>query len=47
VKGARAGYLLGVFVPMLRERGLREEDVHRLLVTNPARAFARRRRDVG
>jgi phosphotriesterase-related protein len=41
--GKGYGYLLEVFVPLLRERGLSEEDVHRLLVTNPAQAFARRR----
>jgi phosphotriesterase-related protein len=45
--GKGYGYLLAVFVPMLRERGLSDEDIQRLLVTNPARAFARRRRDVG
>src|SRR5438270_3909101 len=40
--GKGYGYLLEVFVPMLRERGLTDEAIHRLLVTNPAQAFARR-----
>jgi phosphotriesterase-related protein len=39
--GRGYGYLLEVFVPMLRERGLKEEDVHKLLVANPAAAFSR------
>ncbi|GIJ30441.1 aryldialkylphosphatase [Micromonospora qiuiae] len=28
------------FLPMLRSRGVSEEDIHRMTVTNPARAFA-------
>jgi predicted metal-dependent phosphotriesterase family hydrolase len=28
------------FLPLLRERGVREEDINTMLVTNPARAFA-------
>ena len=40
--GKGYGYLLEVFVPMLRERGLTDEDIHQLLITNPARAFSRR-----
>jgi phosphotriesterase-related protein len=40
--GKGFGYLLGVFIPLLRERGLTEEDLQCLLVTNPARAFARK-----
>jgi phosphotriesterase-related protein len=40
--GKGFGYLLGVFIPLLRERGLTEEDIHYLLVANPARAFARK-----
>ena len=43
--GKGYGYLLEVFVPMLRERGVSEEDVRRVLVENPARAFAREVRD--
>lgn len=42
--GKGFGYLLRVFVPMLHERGLTEEDIHCLLVRNPARAFARKAR---
>ena len=38
--GKGYGYLLEVFVPLLRERGVSEEDVHRMLVENPARVFA-------
>src|SRR4029077_11790011 len=41
--GKGYGYLLDVFVPLLRERGLTDEHLHQLLVTNPARAFARRK----
>jgi predicted metal-dependent phosphotriesterase family hydrolase len=43
--GKGYGYLLEVFVPMLRERGIRDEDIHRMLVTNPARVFSRAVRD--
>ncbi|MFH1568653.1 MAG: hypothetical protein ABIL09_11705 [Gemmatimonadota bacterium] len=39
--GKGYGYLLEVFVPLLRQRGVSEEAVHHLLVTNPARAFSR------
>jgi phosphotriesterase-related protein len=39
--GKGYGYLLEVFVPMLYERGLTREQVDRMLVENPARAFAR------
>src|SRR5207253_5663793 len=39
--GRGYGYLLELFVPMLRERGLSDEAIHKLLVSNPARAFAR------
>ena len=37
-------FLFDAFVPALRARGLGEEDVLSLLVLNPARAFAVRRR---
>jgi phosphotriesterase-related protein len=40
--GKGYGYLLEVFVPMVRQRGLTDEMIHRLLVTNPAQALARR-----
>lgn len=39
--GKGYGYLLEVFVPLLRQRGLRDEEIEQLLVHNPARAFAR------
>ncbi len=42
--GKGYGYLLDVFIPMLRKRGVKDEDIEKLLVTNPARAFARPRR---
>jgi phosphotriesterase-related protein len=37
-------FLFDAFVPALRARGLREADIRTLLVENPARAFAIRRR---
>ena len=40
--GKGYGYLLEIFVPMLRERGVGDEEIHCMLVDNPARAFARR-----
>jgi phosphotriesterase-related protein len=40
--GRGHGYLLEVFIPLLRERGLKDEELHQLLVANPARAFARK-----
>lgn len=33
------GYLLETFVPLLRERGVSDEDIHTILVKNPARAL--------
>jgi phosphotriesterase-related protein len=39
--GKGYGYLLEVFIPMLRGRGVSEEEIHTMLVTNPARAFSR------
>ncbi len=41
--GKGYGYLLEVFVPMLRERGITDEQIHQMLVTNPARVFSRKR----
>lgn len=43
--GKGYGYLLETFLPLLHERGVSDNDIHKMLVTNPARAFARRRRD--
>jgi len=45
--GKGYGYLLEVFVPMLKERGVSEEDVHQIMVVNPATVFSRRCADVG
>ncbi len=42
VGGKGYGYLLEVFIPLLRERGITEEQVRQILVANPARAFSRR-----
>ena len=39
--GKGYGYLLEIFVPMLRERGVDQADIDRMLITNPARAFSR------
>ena len=41
--GKGFGHLLETFVPMLRQRDVSDEAIHRMLVTSPARAFARRR----
>lgn len=35
------GYVLEVFVPMLKERGVTDEQIHQMLVVNPARVVAR------
>lgn len=43
--GKGYGYLLETFLPLLHARGVSDNDIHKMLVTNPARAFARRRRD--
>jgi phosphotriesterase-related protein len=43
--GKGYGYLLAVFVPLLRERGVTDEQIHQMLVVNPARVFSRSRRD--
>lgn len=39
------GYLLNAFLPMLRKRGITDEDIHAMLVENPARALARTKRE--
>ena len=39
--GPGYGYLLGTFVPMLRDRGVSEEDIEKMLVKNPARVLQR------
>jgi phosphotriesterase-related protein len=42
--GKGYGYILEVFVPMLRERGVTDEQIFQMMVTNPANVFSRRRR---
>lgn len=42
--GKGFGYLLETFVPMLKERGVTDEQIHAMLVTNPARVFSRLKR---
>lgn len=37
--GVGYGNVLQNFVPMLRDRGVSEEDIHQMLVVNPSRAF--------
>jgi phosphotriesterase-related protein len=44
--GKGYGYLLETFVPMLRERGVSDEQIHQMLVENPARVLARPVREV-
>lgn len=44
--GKGYGYLLEVFVPMLKERGITEEQIHQMMVINPANAFSRKRPNV-
>ena len=39
--GKGYGYLLEIFIPLLRERGVGQGDIDKMLVGNPARAFAR------
>lgn len=41
--GRGFGYLLEVFLPMLRERGVTEEEIRAMLIENPARALQRAR----
>jgi phosphotriesterase-related protein len=43
--GKGYGYLLETFVPMLRERGVSDEQIHQMLVENPARVLARPARE--
>jgi phosphotriesterase-related protein len=39
--GKGYGYLLETFVPLLRERSVSDEQIHQMLVENPARVLAR------
>ena len=45
--GKGYGYLLEVFLPLLRERGITDEQIHQMLVVNPARVFSRECRHAG
>lgn len=42
--GKGYGYILETFVPMLKDRGVSDEQIHTMLVDNPARALSRTRR---
>jgi len=39
--GPGYGYLLGTFVPLLRERGVTDQEIHTMLVENPEKALQR------
>ena len=41
--GKGYGYLLETFVPLLRQRGISDAAIDRMLITNPAQAFRRQR----
>jgi phosphotriesterase-related protein len=43
--GKGYGYLLEVFIPLLKQRGVTEQQIHAMLVDNPARVLSRRKRD--
>ena len=43
--GKGYGYVFETFLPLLLERGVTDEQIHQMMVVNPARAFSRRRRD--
>ena len=45
--GKGYGYLLETFVPLLKERGVTDEQIYQMMVVNPARAFSWRHRDTG
>lgn len=41
--GKGYGYILETFVPLLRDRGVTDQQIHQMMVVNPSRAFSRRR----
>lgn len=41
--GKGYGYIFEVFLPMLRERGVTDQQIHQMMVVNPANVFSRRR----
>lgn len=40
--GKGYGYIFDIFLPLLRERGVTDEQLHQMMVINPANAFSRR-----
>jgi predicted metal-dependent phosphotriesterase family hydrolase len=40
--GKGYGYIFEVFLPLLRERGITEDQIHQMMVLNPAQAFSRK-----
>lgn len=43
--GKGYGYIFEVFLPLLKARGITDEQIHQMMVSNPADAFSRRRCD--
>ncbi len=43
--GKGYGYIFEVFLPLLRERGVTDEQIHQMMTINPANAFSRSCRD--
>lgn len=43
--GKGYGYIFEVFLPLLKARGITDEQIHQMMVINPADAFSRRRPD--
>jgi phosphotriesterase-related protein len=43
--GKGYAYIFDVFLPLLRERGVTDEQIHQMMVVNPANAFSRKCRD--
>lgn len=42
--GKGYGYIFDVFLPLLRDRGITDGQIHQMMVVNPARAFSRPRK---
>ena len=40
--GKGYGYIFDVFLPLLRERGITDDQIHQMMVLNPAQAFSRK-----
>lgn len=43
--GKGYAYIFDVFLPLLKERGVTDEQIHQMMVVNPANAFSRKCRD--